>query len=92
MIDPIINTMISQIVNNVLSVALEDVKNPYAKALLGPVTTAFTQGVLNGLSSADTSKQMAEQLAPGDLATQERLSQQFTPWVDQAKLQMDDVN
>jgi hypothetical protein len=92
MIDPIINTMISQIVNNVLSVALEDIKNPYAKALLEPVTTAFTQGVLNGLSSLDTGRKIAEQLAPGDLATQERLSQQFTPLVDQTKMQMDDVN
>lgn len=92
MIDPIINTMIAQIVNNVLSVALEDIKNPYAKALLGPVTTAFTNGVFNGLSSADTGKQMAEQLAPGDIATQERLSQQLTPLVDQAKMQMADAN
>lgn len=91
MLNPIINSMISQIVTNVLNLTLEErLHNPYAKAILRPVTEAFTQGVLNGLSSADIGKKMAKHFSPSDLATQERLSQQFTPWVDQAKMQIDD--
>ncbi len=98
-----IKGLIPQIGNDMVSELIRNkVDNPYLKALLAPLASLFTGGILNGLMPQNIAGTMAEKVQPGNFDTQGnansnaspaalKLRDEFTPVVEKLILDMNET-